>query len=105
MKNLFKKVYEIVKTVPAGKVVTYGQIAKLLGTSDSRKIGFALHANKSSSVPCHRVVNKEGGLAQNFAFNGLDEQQRRLLDEGVLFKDETHVDLSKSRYYFPGESV
>lgn len=105
MKNLFKKVYEIVKTVPAGKVVTYGQIAKLLGTSDSRKIGFALHANKSDSVPCHRVVNREGGLALNFAFNGLDEQRRRLLDEGVLFKDETHVDLSKSQYYFPGESV
>jgi methylated-DNA-protein-cysteine methyltransferase-like protein len=93
--RLFDRVYLVVKKIPKGKVATYGQIAEILGTKDSRKVGFALHANKDQDVPCHRVVNKEGRLAPNFAFDGWREQRRRLVSEGVNFKDETHVDLSK----------
>ena len=92
--GLFDKVYEYVKKIPKGKVATYGQIAKVLGTRDVRKIGWALHANKSEKVPCHRVVSKEGKLAANFAFDGWKEQRRRLESEGVSFKDEMFVDLS-----------
>ncbi len=95
MTNLFERVYEIVKKIPKGKVMTYGQVAKLIGTKDVRKIGFALHANKSSEVPCHRVVNKEGKLAANFAFNGAEEQQRRLESEGIKFEKDLYVDLTK----------
>jgi methylated-DNA-protein-cysteine methyltransferase-like protein len=94
--GLFEKVYEFVKTVPKGKVATYGQVARALGVRDVRKIGWALHANKSAHVPCHRVVNKEGKLADNFAFDGWEEQRKRLIDEGVVFIDEKHVDLEKS---------
>lgn len=93
--GLFEKVYEIVKTIPKGKVMTYGQIAKELGTRDPRKVGWALHANKSEEVPCHRVVSKEGAVAKNFAFEGAEGQRKRLLLEGVSFVDETHVDLEK----------
>lgn len=57
-------------------------------------IGFALHANRDPKVPCHRVVNKDGRLAPNFAFGGAEEQRRRLLAEGITFKNENHVDLS-----------
>ncbi len=92
---MWEKVYDFVKTIPAGKVATYGQVAKALGIKDTRKIGWALHANKSSEVPCHRVVNKEGKLAKNFAFNGMEEQQRRLEAEGVEFIKDGYVDLSK----------
>ena len=75
---------------------TYGQIAKILGTKDVRKVGFALHANSDSSdVPCHRVVNKEGRLAPGYAFGGPGEQRMRLKSEGVMFLDDCHVDLSK----------
>lgn len=94
-KNFFKKVYDVVKKIPKGKVATYGQIADVLGTKDARKVGFALHANKSSEVACHRVVNKEGKLALNFAFNGIDEQQRRLEQEGIIFTKKGLVDLKK----------
>lgn len=94
-KNFFSKVYNIVKKIPPGKVITYGDIAKILGTRDSRKVGWALHANRNPNVPCHRVVNKEGGLAPNFAFDGAAEQKRRLKIEGVGFKDSTHVDLKR----------
>ena len=90
----FLKVYQVVKTIPSSKVVTYGQIAKKLGL-DPRMVGWALHANTNSDVPCHRVVNKVGRLAPNFTFDGWKEQKRRLMAEGVTFKDEMHVDLEK----------
>lgn len=91
--GLFEEVYKSVRRIPKGKVVTYGQLAKMVGTRDARKIGWALHANRDPNCPCHRVVNKDGRLAPNFAFDGPKEQKRRLQAEGVKFKDEMHVDL------------
>ncbi len=123
--GLFEKVYKIVRTIPEGKVATYGQLAKMLGIRDVRKIGWALHGNRDPKTPCHRVVNKEGAVAVNYgAFlskgqpsqnrssrrerivlksregrlgggGGWKEQKMRLLSEGVEFKDEMHVDLEK----------
>jgi len=93
--KLFERVYKIVRKIPKGKVTTYGEIARVLGTKDARKVGFALHANSDEKTPCHRVVNKDGRLAPNFAFDGAKEQKRRLLAEGVKFKDDMHIDLSK----------
>ena len=88
--------YEVVRKIPPGKVMTYGQIAETIGTRDARRVGQALHANKDGSgVPCHRVVNKDGRLAPGYAFGGPDEQKVRLLAEGVEFLDDNHVDLDK----------
>lgn len=97
-KGFFQKVYKIVKKIPEGKVITYGQIAEILGTKDARRVGHALHANKSKNVPCHRVVNKDGRLAPGYAFGGPDEQKARLLSEGVVFKSSDLVDLDKCLY-------
>lgn len=93
--TFFRKVYSLVSKIPPGKVTTYGLIAKKIGTKDARKVGFALHANKSSSIPCHRVVNVRGELAKNFAFSGENEQRARLMAEGVLFLDDHRVDMKK----------
>ena len=93
--SFFDQVYEIVKRIPTGKVMTYGQIAELLGTQDARKVGWALHGNKDPKIPCHRVVNKDGKVATNYAFEGWEEQKRKLLAEGVDFVDEKHVSLKK----------
>lgn len=94
--NFFEQVYEVVREIPEGMVMTYGQIAKKLGTPDARRVGHALHANREeNNVPCHRVVNKEGRLAPGYAFGGPDEQKNRLLAEGAKFLDEMHVDLQK----------
>lgn len=99
MANLNQSVYELVKKIPRGKVATYGQIAELLGNPRlSRQVGWALHANKSAAVPCHRVVNREGRLAPNFAFDGAAEQRRRLEAEGIRFTG-LQVDLTK--YLWP----
>jgi len=94
--NFFERVYEEVKKIPEGKVMTYGQIAAKIGTKDTRRVGHALHANKEGSgVPCHRVVNKDGRLAPSYAFGGYHEQRNRLITEGVKFIDELHVDLTR----------
>ena|SRR3989344_1805537 len=94
--NFNQKVYETVKEIPAGKVTTYGEVARKLGNPRwSRQVGWALHANRSADVPCHRVVDRTGRLAPNFAFDGAGEQRRRLEVEGVGFRDEMHVNLTK----------
>jgi methylated-DNA-protein-cysteine methyltransferase-like protein len=97
--NLFEKVYRVVGQIPAGKVMTYGQVAgKVNSLRENKKIsprfvGWALHANRDGSkVPCHRVVNKDGRLAPGYAFGGPDEQKNRLIAEGVKFRDADHVD-------------
>ncbi|MFC1600545.1 MGMT family protein [Patescibacteria group bacterium] len=104
-RNFFNQVYEVIKKIPKGKVATYGQIATLLTEKQKnlktkkrvtpKIVGFALHANKNLDVPCHRVVNKDGRLAENFAFDGWREQRNRLLAEGVEFINEKHVDLDE----------
>lgn len=91
--SFFEQVYQMVRQIPEGKVATYGQIAKLLSTRDARRVGWALHANTDKDNPCHRVVNKDGQVALNYAFEGWQEQKRKLMEEGVKFVDEMRVDL------------
>jgi methylated-DNA-protein-cysteine methyltransferase-like protein len=98
--SFFDEVYELVKRISVGKVTTYGEIARALGTQDARRVGHALHANTDKDCPCHRVVNKDGRLAPNFAIDGPEEQRRRLEQEGVEFVDEMHVDLNKHLWVF-----
>jgi len=96
--GLFEKVYAVVRKIPKGKVATYGQIAEMVGTRDSRKVGWALHANQDPETPCHRVVSRVGALAANFAFDGEKEQRRRLEAEGVSFVGK-RVDLKTNLWH------
>ena len=93
--NFFKDdVYKMVKRIPRGKVMTYGEIAERLGKPRwARQVGWALHQNGDPKTPCHRVVDRDGRLAPNFAFDGWQEQRRRLEAENVRFRDKMHVDL------------
>lgn len=93
--NFFDRVYEYVKTVPKGKVVTYGQIAFVLGMPRaSRAVGYALHVNPQPGIiPCHRVVNRFGRLAPAFAFGGIGAQRALLEEEGVEVDGENAVNL------------
>lgn len=101
MKNFYLQVYNAVKQIPKGKVATYGQIALYLGDKRlARQVGWALHANKNPNiVPCHRVVNRFGGLAKGYAFGGSKSQKEMLQAEGIVFKTD-NVDLSKYLYNF-----
>ncbi len=94
--DFFEKVYEIVKLIPAGKVSTYGAIAKRVGIkSAARTVGWALNSAKNrSDIPFHRVVDRNGYLsgAKHFATPTL---MRELLEaEGVVFIGE-RVDMAK----------
>lgn len=91
----FEKVYLIVKKIPRGKVLTYGDVAFKLNINP-RVVGYAMHANKNGEiVPCHRVVFRDGSLAKGYAFGGKDIQRKLLLSEGVNFIGEK-VDLRTS---------
>lgn len=83
MSTVYQRIYDIVKTIPRGEVVTYGWIAKKAKTHP-RVVGQALHQNPDpQTIPCHRVVNSKGELSKNFAFGGLKGQESRLKKEGV----------------------
>lgn len=91
-----KKVYEVVRKISKGRVATYGGIAEMVGISP-RLVGQALHNNPDPErIPCHRVVDRNGRIAENFAFGGWREQRRRLAEEGIAFIDAMHVDLKKT---------
>ncbi len=98
--SFFERVYEVVKQIPAGKVATYGQIACAAGSPRAaRQVGYALHVNPEPFViPCHRVVNRFGGLAPAFAFGGWEVQARLLQEEGVAVDENYQIDLEKYRY-------
>lgn len=97
--GFFASVYEVLRTVPRGRVVTYGQIARAIGAPRmARQVGYALHVNpKPGIIPCHRVVNREGRLSGAFAFGGLQAQQKLLEAEGVEVIGGA-VDLDKYGY-------
>ncbi|MDD3207769.1 MAG: MGMT family protein [Bacilli bacterium] len=99
--TLFQKlVYEATKRIPYGKVVTYQDIATMIGKPKAvRAVGNALHNNPTMiTVPCHRVVNSQGGLARNFSFNGLNGQKTLLENEGIIVSD-FHVNLDVYRAF------
>ncbi len=95
--NTFEKIYEVVKNIPEGKVATYGQVAFLAGNSRwARVVGYALHNNPDPRIiPCHRVVNHEGKVAEIFAFGGGKIQRQLLEAEGVVFESNGRIDLGK----------
>lgn len=90
------KVYEIVKNIPFGKIMTYSGIAEKLGNKKlSRIVGNILHKNPSEiEIPCYKVVNREGKLSESFAFGGILEQKKRLEKENIVVTDNK-VDLEK----------
>lgn len=99
MKHLYPHIYNLITLIPPGKVATYGQIAELLGDSRlARVVGNALHANPDPQViPCHRVVNAKGQLAEHYAFGGAAAQAEKLAAEGVPSRGGK-VDLEKYQW-------
>lgn len=101
--NLSQKVYEYLKTIPKGKVVTYKQVAESLGNKGlARVVGNILHKNPDGEeYPCYKVLNSKGELADAFVFGGKEIQKERLEKDGIKVR-KNKVDLSlyqwKERY-------
>ena len=93
--DLIYYILSVVEEIPAGKVASYGQIAKLIGRDrNARLVGKVLSMSEYyGDYPCHRVVNHAGRTAPDFA-----EQRYLLLEEGVCFKDNGCVDMKKFQW-------
>jgi len=85
-----EKVYAIVRKIPRGSVMSYGEVALVIGyPRAARAVGQALHRNNDPvNTPCHRVVFADGSLSNSYAFGGLGVQKTRLEKEGVVFVGE-----------------
>jgi len=93
-----ERVWTLTARIPAGKVVTYGQIAHALDTRAYRAVGNALNRNPYAPVvPCHRVVGGDGNLT-GFA-SGIDKKRRMLEAEGIAFRGD-RVQVSDCRHEF-----
>ncbi|MDD6276532.1 MAG: MGMT family protein [Clostridia bacterium] len=94
-----ESVYEYLTEIPKGKVVTYGQIAEHLGNPKlARAVGNALHRNPcGDKYPCYKVLNSRGELSRSYAFGGIEEQKKRLENDGVEVINYT-VNLKIYRY-------
>lgn len=95
MDDFRERVYTFVRSVPPGRVVTYGQIAAILGTPRAaRAVGTALkYVPQSANVPCQRVVNRWGRLAPTYGSGGAELQKSELEAENVEVRPDMTVDL------------
>ena len=92
--------YQLLLTIPHGKVVTYGTLAELLGDKTwARAVGNALHENPDGDkYPCYKVVNSRGELSHAYVFGGIEEQKRRLEADGIKIENGK-VDITRYGYF------
>ena len=78
-KNFAERVREVVRKIPKGKTLSYGQVASIAGfPRAARAVGTIMKNNHDASVPCHRVIKADGTLGD---FNRGKEHKRKLLQE------------------------
>jgi methylated-DNA-protein-cysteine methyltransferase-like protein len=93
-----ERVFGIVRRIPAGHVMTYGQLAEILGEGyTARTVGFVMN-KAGESVPWHRVINAQGGCSTGRVVLPMNKQQRLLEAEGVEFNARERCDLGRYRW-------
>jgi methylated-DNA-protein-cysteine methyltransferase related protein len=98
-----ERVYEIVREIPTGKLMTYGQIAQMLGTGYTpRTVGYVMHAADTENVPWQRVLNSQGACSTGKMMLPVNLQQKMLEDEGVKFDEKGRCDLNVYRWFPEG---
>jgi methylated-DNA-protein-cysteine methyltransferase-like protein len=94
-----EKVYDIVRRIPPGRVMTYGQIALILGEGyTARTVGYVMHGASAENVPWQRVINSQGGCSTGKLTMPMNLQQEMLAQEGVVFNDRDRCDLAEYRW-------
>ena len=96
--SFFERVYEVVRLIPAGRVTTYGAIARYTGSPQAaRMVGWAMNASHlyPGHIPAHRVVNRNGLLTGKHHFRHPDLMQELLVSEGILVENDYVVEFDK----------
>lgn len=98
------RVYAIVRMIPAGRVMTYGQVALFCGLPRAAQaVGWTLHT-APSDVPYQRVVNRHGGLASGYTDGGPPLQRAELEAEGIEVRTDDTVELARYQW-LPDQTV
>ncbi|MDT5261517.1 MAG: methylated-DNA-protein-cysteine methyltransferase related protein [Acidobacteriota bacterium] len=93
-----ERVYEIVRRIPSGRVMNYGQLAEILGEGyTARTVGFVMHS-ADDTVPWQRVINAQGACSTGRVILPPDLQQRMLEAEGIIFDAKGRCDLALYRW-------
>ena len=102
--HYFEQVYEVTRSIPYGRVSTYGAIADYLALGSARMVGWALRnlTDMNGDVPAHRVVNRKGELTGRLHFSHPELMQKLLEREGVTVKNHTVAEFGKL-FWHPGE--
>ena len=96
--NAFDEVYRIVRDIPRGRVMRYGQIARLLERHlSARAVGWAM-SQCPANIPWQRVVNASGGISTQHLHDPPDLQRRLLETEGIRFGKNGKLSLSRYRF-------
>lgn len=97
MNDFTKKVLSLIKSIPKGKVASYGQIAKLAGKPQgSRGVGWILNScTECYNLPWQRVINSQGRISFNKKTAEYRKQKSLLLKEKVKFNENDSIDLEK----------
>jgi methylated-DNA-protein-cysteine methyltransferase-like protein len=95
----------VIKSIPKGKVATYGQIACLAGFCPSvRRVVWILHScSKKEELPWHRVVNRLGAISLKSGA-GYEKQKEMLQKEGIVFDERDRIDLERYLWEPDGKS-
>ncbi len=105
--GFFERVYDIVRLIPAGRITTYGAIARFLGSGQSaRMVGWAMNASHASSdfIPAHRVVNRNGMLTGKHHFGNSATMQQLLENEGIVVVNDRIVNFTE-RFWDPMKEI
>jgi methylated-DNA-protein-cysteine methyltransferase-like protein len=98
-KTFEDRIKEVIKSIPRGKVATYGQIAAFAGNPrGARQVVRILHAcSKSEKLPWHRVINSQGKISLKPGY-GYETQRRLLEKEGIKFNLYHTIDMNKFQW-------
>jgi methylated-DNA-protein-cysteine methyltransferase-like protein len=98
-----ERVYQLVRGIPKGRVMSYGQIALILGEGyTARTVGYVMHGADSASVPWQRVINSQGKCSTGRLTMPINLQQELLTAEGIEFNAAGKCDLNKYLWFPEG---
>lgn len=99
-------VYKLVQSIPEGRVMTYGQIAGLLGRPRAAQyVGWTLHWSDQTKVPYQRVVNRHGEMAAGYTSGGRLAHKADLEAEGIEVSEQMTLDLDKYLWHPSPEQI